>query len=229
MNQSLSHLIQASIRIIYPAQCGICQSDLVLTEQHVCSACAYDLPYIMENPHEVSKLNRLFIGRIDIQRVYALLNYQKGNQVQKLLHTIKYKSRPVMGAHYGQLLAKAIDDKGINAIIPIPLHPKKERKRGFNQSQAIAEGLSVQLNLPIYNKHIVRRQFNKSQTQFSRYDRYDNVRSIFQVTKPQLLENKHVLLVDDVLTTGATIESCTAELLMVKGCKVSVATLAARV
>ncbi|MBI3134118.1 MAG: ComF family protein [Bacteroidetes bacterium] len=231
MNQTFNHLLRSTLQVIYPELCCICQANLVRGEYHVCTACAFDLPYITGNQQDVTKLSKLFWGRVTIEQVHSLFNYQKGNHVQTILHAIKYKSRPRIATHFGTVLAKSIPaDHGLTCIVPVPLHPKKERKRGFNQSQAIAEGLSAVLELPLYNRYVIRNAFNESQTKFSKYDRYENVRSIFTVVKPKLLEKQHVLLVDDVLTTGATIESCAAELLTaVPGCKVSIATLAARV
>lgn len=230
MNQRLESYFRSTLQVVYPELCSICSTDLIRGEHHVCKACAFDLPYITGNPLDVTKLNTLFRGRVEIHSVHALFNYQKGNQVQTILHAIKYKSRPKIATYYGTVLAKSIlPDHGFTCIIPVPLHPKKERTRGFNQSLAIAQGLSKELKLPIYKSQMIRNSFNESQTKFSKYDRYENVRSIFSVIKPNELENQHVLLVDDVLTTGATIESCAAELLRVKGCKVSIATLAARV
>ena len=138
--------------------------------------------------------------------------------------------RPRLAEHLGKLLAQQITvESSFDGIIPLPLHPKKERARGFNQSQAIAEGISEILNIPVWNNCVIRNTSNVSQTKFSKYDRYENVRSIFSVKQNDSLKNKHILLIDDVLTTGATIESCAGELLKSEGCKVSIATLAARI
>jgi ComF family protein len=230
VNQQLESFFRSVFQVIYPESCCICNTDLVRGEDYVCSVCAFDLPYITGNEQDVTKLNKLFWGRVEIQKVYSLFNYQKENHVQTILHYIKYKSRPNIAIHFGEVLGRSfLDNQGLDCIVPVPLHPKKERARGFNQSQAIAQGLANELNLPIYKSHIIRNSFNQSQTKFSKYDRYENVRSIFSVVKAKELEGKHVLVVDDVLTTGATIESCAAELLKVDGCKVSIATLAARV
>lgn len=230
MNQSLKYYLRAALQILYPERCALCEADLIRGEHHLCATCAFDLPYITGNQTDVTKLNKLFWGRVPVQSVYALFNYQKGNQVQTILHAIKYKSRPLVATHFGRVLGQAMPAKhSLTCILPVPLHPKKERKRGFNQSLAIAEGLADELKLPIYKRAMVRNTHNESQTKFSKYDRYANVRSIFTVAQPTMLENQHVLLVDDVLTTGATIESCAAELLRVPGCKVSIATLAARI
>lgn len=226
----IKYASQSALQLIYPASCCICENDLMLSESHVCSKCAYDLPYITNNEQDVTKLSKLFWGRVEIQQIHSYLNYQKGNSVQAILHQIKYKSRPKIAIHFGRLLAKSIPkDHSYSCIVPVPLHPKKFAKRGFNQSTAIAEGLAEILEIPINEKCIRRNSYNESQTKFSKYDRFENVRSIFTVTKPEQIKGQHILLVDDVLTTGATIEACAAELLCIEGCKVSIATLAARV
>ena len=116
-----------------------------------------------------------------------------------------------------------------DCIVPVPLHAKKLNKRGFNQSSIIASGLAKVLNIPVYDNCIRRITHNKSQTKFSKYDRFENVRKIFELNQPELIRNKHVLLVDDVLTTGATIEACASEILHAENCKVSIATLAVRI
>jgi len=230
MHRHLKYISQSALQLVYPASCCICENDLMLHENHICSKCAYDLPYITTNEQDVTKLSKLFWGRVEIHAIHSYLNYQKGNSVQAILHKIKYQSRPKIATHFGRLLAKSIPkDHSFNCIVPVPLHPKKLLKRGFNQSTAIAEGLSEILEIPINEKCIRRNAYNESQTKFSKYDRFENVRSIFTVIKPEQIKGRHILLVDDVLTTGATIEACAAEFLYVEDCKVSIATLAARV
>jgi len=228
MNHQLKFITQALTNIVYPASCCVCNADLMYNEKHICLTCAYDLPYITNASSEVTKLNQLFWGRVEVEEVYSYFNYQKGNSVQRILHEIKYKSKPKVAEHFGTLLAGNIPNSHtLNVIIPVPLHPKKMIARGFNQSMAIAKGLSEKLTIPILEKAVIRRVNNQSQTQFTKFDRYENVRSIFEVVQPQRIINKHILLVDDVLTTGATIEACIHELKRFNT-KVSVATLAAR-
>ncbi|MBL7898922.1 MAG: ComF family protein [Crocinitomicaceae bacterium] len=230
MAVSLKFIIQSAIQAIYPENCCICGKDLIRGESFICYSCSYDLPYIKNSQSDRQRLNALFTGRVEIEQVYALLNYQKGNQVQTILHTIKYKMRPRLAEHLGSQLAQQIKaESSFDGIVPLPLHPKKERARGFNQSQAIADGMSEILNLPVWNNCVIRKTANVSQTKFSKFDRYENVRSIFSVVNSDQLQNKRVLLIDDVLTTGATLESCAGELLNAAKCKVSIATLAARI
>ncbi len=228
--KGISFSLESILNIIYPNNCSVCGENLNAKENHVCLSCMYDLPYITTNDQEVTKLNQLLWGRVEVKSTHALLNYQKGNQVQSLLHQLKYKGKTSIGVHFGQVLGSTMKFKEKpEVIIPIPLHPKKKRQRGYNQATEISKGLIKELQIPIDEKSVKRIHHNKSQTKFSKFDRYENVRSIFEVSHPEKLRNKHVLLVDDVLTTGATIESCVHQLLTIPGCTVSVATLAARI
>lgn len=220
----------AFLDVFYPNICQICTIDLNMNERHVCLSCAHDLPYIGQNKKELQKLEKLFWGRVEVKHVYSLLNYQRGNQTQRLLHLLKYKQKKKLGHYFGEVLGEVITDSDqFHAIIPVPLHPKKERLRGFNQSRVIADGIAAKTKIPINETCLIRNSHNLSQTTFSKYDRWDNVRRIFSVKQSEKLENKHLLLVDDVLTTGATIEACILELLKIKNCTVSIATLAARI
>ncbi len=216
--------------IVFPNDCAICNTHLLHNENYLCLNCRFDLPYINQSQNYQDSLQKLFWGRVNVERVYSLLNYQKGNQTQTLLHLLKYHDKTKLAAYLGERLGAVIPNpKQFDFIIPVPLHPKKQRKRGYNQSTVIGNGVNQKLNVPLNEKILFRSSHNKSQTNYTKYDRWDNVNTIFKVKKPKLLENKHILLIDDVLTTGATIEACVKELLKSKGCKVSIATLAARI
>lgn len=226
---SFKNVTQATLDIFYPNQCEICSVDLNSNESHLCLQCSYDLPYLSNSSSEHDQLNKLFWGRVEVKQIYSLFNYQKGNQVQDLLHLIKYQKKTKLAQHLGERLAADIKDKSIDLIIPVPLHPKKLRKRGFNQSSIIAKGIKNELAIPVSEKLIKRVKHNPSQTTVTKYDRWENVKSIFAIPNPKKLIGKHILLVDDVLTTGATLEACIKPLIGIEDCKVSVATLAARV
>jgi ComF family protein len=226
----LKYVANASIDIVYPNYCAVCDRDLVQNEHHICLSCLYDLPYLSSDKKNDDKLNKLFWGRVEVEKIYALFNYQKGNQVQDILHLIKYKNKTKLAEYLGCKLAACMNEtRHIDYVLPVPLHPKKKRKRGYNQSTIIANGITKTLGIPLNESLIKRVHHNPSQTIFSKFDRWDNVRSIFEVIDIKRLKGKHVLLVDDVMTTGATIEACVKQLVKVEDCKVSVATLAARV
>jgi ComF family protein len=218
------------IDVVYPNDCAICENDLQLNEQFMCLSCLYDLPYLNQDEQTQLKLDKLFWGRAEVERTYALFDYQKGNRVQDILHLIKYQNRTKIATHFGTKLAERIEkNNAFDFILPVPLHPKKLKLRGFNQSTLIAKGLQEILQVPIKEKFMKRIVHSASQTTVTKYERWDNVKNIFSIPKPTRFKNKHVLLVDDVLTTGATIEACLKQMLQVEGCKISVATLAARV
>jgi ComF family protein len=229
MITSIAEISKAFVDVFYPDHCQICKTSLHLKEKYVCLSCAYDLPFIEQSRFAQNSLNQRFWGRVEVQLVYSLLDYQKGNQAQTLLHQIKYHRKQKLGFYLGQLLAKNImNHEQYDLILPIPLHPKKLRIRGFNQSTAIAHGIAKNTGVSVQERFLTRETFSRSQTKFSRFDRWDNVRNIFQVRHSKALEGKKVLLVDDVLTTGATLEAAIRELLKVKAVEVSVATIAAR-
>ena len=230
ITEQIKIIANSTLDIFYPNNCEICSVDLHLNEQHICLSCLYDLPYIEKNEAQKNSLQQLFWGRTEIEEAFSLFNYQKGNQAQDILHLIKYKKKTKLAEFLGAKLGENIKcENPLDYIIPVPLHPKKLRKRGYNQATVIAKGVESVLKIPIRKKLIKRIKHNPSQTTITKYDRWENVKGIFEIRKASKLINKHVLLVDDVLTTGATLEACINQLLKVKGCKVSIATLAARV
>ena len=159
------------------------------------------------------------------------MSYKKSNRTQKILHSLKYKGQKEIGAVLGEYLGGQLITeeryRGVQCILPIPLHPKKQRKRGYNQSEWIAMGLSKGMGIPYLTDVLVRTQFTDTQTKKSRFARWQNVKEVFAVQNPEKISYTHVLVCDDVLTTGATMEAAIRKLLEVEGVKVSVATLAA--
>ncbi len=172
----------------------------------------------------------MFWGRVNLTQAIAWFYFRKGSAYQDMLHKLKYNDRPdigfLLGRQYGYELSRSDGFIRPDVLIPVPLNPRKQRKRGFNQSEAIAKGLSAGLSIPLNSHTLTRPLATSTQTRKSRYDRYLNVSGKFKVTDPALLENRHILLVDDVITTGATLEACAEELLSVPGVSVSVAALA---
>lgn len=222
-----STLISSFVDVFYPKYCCVCSDHLTTDEEHICLRCHLDLPLFEKDQHEFRELNGLFDARVPVDNIYSLFRYEKGNNVQSLLGAIKYKGRKKMAVSLGNQLGTTINSQ-VDFILPIPLHPKKERQRGYNQSHLIAKGISNAINTPIAH-NLKRTKNNKSQTAYSKYDRWDNVRSIFKLIDSQPLIRKHLLIVDDVLTTGATIESAAIAVLNEVDCTISVATLAARI
>lgn len=229
LGDQIKLIANATLDVIYPNNCNLCQTNLLMHEKFMCQSCTAELPFLSMATDQ-QKLNQLFWGRAQIESIHSLMIYQKGNNVRDLLQLLKYQNKTKLAQYLGELLGEKLNEKpNYHAIIPIPLHPKKLRARGFNQSKVIAEGIRKVINIPIQDDWIKRVHHNTSQTTVSKYDRWDNVRSIFELSKPKNFRNQHVLVIDDVLTTGATLESCIHLLNKIEGCKISVATLAARI
>ena len=218
------------IALFYPRLCAGCNSSLVRGEDVLCLNCLADLPrtnyhLIRENPVFLQ-----FTGRVQIELATAFCRFDKGGRLQHLLHQLKYKgNREVgykMGLLFGYDLIQNAMYQNIDAIMPVPLHPKKEKKRGFNQSVEICRGLSLAMDRPLISGNLIRVVHTDSQTRKGRFERWENVSGIFRVKNGASLLNKHLLLVDDVVTTGATLEACSIPLLEIPGVKVSIATLA---
>jgi len=165
-----------------------------------------------------------------IEKAAAFSYYNKGSRIRNLIHNLKYRGIKEIGYELGRIYGALLKSSGftddIDIIIPVPLHLSKMQKRGFNQCDLISEGLAIVTGLPVSKGSLARISISATQTKRSRYDRWTNVEGIFEVTDPECIRNKHILLVDDVITTGSTIESCANELLKVEGVKVSVVALA---
>ena len=176
-------------------------------------------------------MRSVFDGRVPVEEVTALMSYKKANHTQKILHNLKYKGQKeigaVLGEYFGGQLITEERYRSVQYILPIPLHPKKQRKRGYNQSEWLAKGLSKGMGIPYLTDVLVRSQFTETQTRKSRFARWQNVKEVFAVQHPEKVAHTHVLVCDDVLTTGATMEAAIRRLLEVEGVRVSVATLAA--
>ncbi len=216
--------------LLYPESCPICGNALIAGEKIVCTFCYYKLPKTDFHLYHQNPVHELFYGRVEIQYSGAFLNFKKGGGVQQLIHDFKYKSQleigQFLGESYGLDLMEAAWVNSLDFIIPIPLHPDKLKKRGFNQSEVFASGISKTLNLPMKSECLKRIRFSETQTKKSKYERWENVRGIFELTDAELLEDKHVLLIDDVITTGATMEAAAQCLIKEANAKVSVAAMA---
>ena len=223
-------LFKHLLNLLFPRVCAACGNILLEGEDTVCTTCRFLLPKTGYELHPDNPLAQMFYGQMPFHAVTAEFFFSKTGKVQHLIHGLKYhgcrENGIFLGQEIGKSLLQAPDYQGIDFIIPIPLHPKKEKIRGYNQSHVIAEGISEIMNIPIAEKCLVRSVFTDTQTKKSREDRYQNVKDIFNIEKHEILENKHVLLVDDVLTTGATLMSAGKALMQVDGIKISVATVA---
>ncbi len=223
-------LFKSLINLLFPRVCAACGNLLLEGEDTVCTTCRFLLPKTGYENFPDNPLAQMFYGQMPFNAVMAEFFFSKTGKVQHLVHGLKYhhcrENGIFLGQEIGKSLLKAADYQGIDYIIPIPLHPKKEKIRGYNQSHVIAEGISQIMNIPIAENCLVRSVFTDTQTRKTRDERYENVKDIFALKNPEKLKGKHVLLVDDVLTTGATLMSAGKALTQVEGIKISVATVA---
>lgn len=218
------------LALFYPRLCAGCQASLVRGEEVICLGCLMDLPKTGFEKMADNPVAKLFWGRADIQFATALCSFDKGGIMQHLMHQLKYKGSRETGETLGKVLGHDLmctsSWSEIDLVVPVPLHPRRERERGYNQSAEIGRGVAKALGKPLVTGNLVRHRYSETQTRKGKYERWENVRELFRSRNPEILEGKHILLVDDVVTTGATLEACAKVLLKIQGVKVSIATLA---
>lgn len=226
MRKTLNNLLD----LFFPKLCLLCNDPLMGGENHFCLKCLCNLPhtrfdYLKENP-----ATHLFTGKVMISHAAAFLYYERGGHVQQLIHELKYNDNKEIGFRLGRMTGQnyrqAILTDLPDLILPVPLHPQKKKKRGYNQSEWIARGINSVLKLPVDTSSLCRIKQNETQTKKPVYDRWLNVQEIFTVANPQALEGKHILLIDDVITTGSTLGACAEALLTVQGVRVSILAVA---
>ncbi len=214
--------------LIFPKLCCACNTTLLKNEKVICVNCVLTLPKTNFHLDKENPVNKVFWGRVQVEMATSFYLFSKKSRVQHLLHQLKYKGGKYVGTVVGELLGndlkKAKYFKGIDFVIPVPLHKNKLKKRGYNQSEWIAKGVAEAMNISINTTTLFRKEDSQTQTRKSRYKRWENVGEIFGIATNEL-EGKKVLLIDDVVTTGATIEAC-AQVLIKQNCKVYVATIA---
>ena len=216
--------------LLFPRLCYACGNQLMGNESLICTECFVVIPRTNYHFIEDNPVAQLFWGRCLIEKAAAFSYYNKGSRIRKLIHNLKYNGIREIGYDLGRLYGLSLKTSGfindIDIIIPVPLHPVKKRIRGFNQSETISMGIADATHLPVDLKSLARVLVSATQTKRSRYERWTNVEGIFRVIDSKSIMGKHILLVDDVITTGSTIESCTNELLKIEGVKVSAVALA---
>ncbi len=219
------------LSLFLPRPCLSCGIPLVRGEQVLCTGCMLDMARTDFHMRRGNMLEQSFWGRCNVERAAAYSVYNRGSRIRKLIHLLKYSGRKdigfMLGELYGSVLMGSGFTDGIDMIIPVPLDPARERHRGYNQSLCIARGMASYCRLPVRNDILSRTGKSGSQTKRGRYERWENVEGLFSVSKPGEITGRHVLLVDDVITTGSTMEACVTALQSAGGVMVSVAALAA--
>lgn len=230
MKTHISDWLHDLFDFLFPRYCVLCKEKLLRHETHLCLSCLSQLPYTQHYRRPVASIEEELFKRVSYKRAVSLLYFQKGNMTQQLLHILKYQNEPECARFAGKLLAEQLmlNDpmfQTVDYIIPIPLHPHKYKQRGYNQSEMIAEGIASVIHKEVRNNLLLKIKDTRTQTHHTAEIRRKNVEESFRLGDPDALISKHILLVDDVLTTGATIEAAAKCLFQVENLTLSVATL----
>ena len=218
------------ISLMYPALCVTCREPLIENEKFFCFACSLRLPKTHYHLISENQAIERLAGKISLEKASSYFYYNKEGFGQKLIAEIKYKGNQNLGVWIGAYIAKDMLSsdffQNIDYLIPVPLHKSKEKKRGFNQAEKIAEGIAQITKIPLETTNVFREKSNTSQTKKRLFERWKNTQNLFYMKNPELFNKKHILIIDDVLTTGSTIEALAQSLLKSSEIKISILTLA---
>lgn len=224
------NFIKRVLTIAVAQPCVICQRRLAVNEETLCTSCNISLArtWYETDPYN-NEMAKLLWGRIDIEKCVALLYFRSGAKESNIIYRLKYAKKPEFGEHLGRLMASVLlkSDffRDIDVILPLPLAKEKIKQRGYNQSEEIAWGMHLLTHIPIINNAVIRKKNTETQTNKNRWQRNENVKDAFELVRTKDIKGKHVLLVDDIFTTGATVCACAYEICKAKGVKLSVCTL----
>jgi ComF family protein len=223
-------MLKNLLKLIFPKLCYGCNELLLLNEEIICSSCRHDLPLTNHHLNQNNNTTKKFYGIIDLEFGASMLYFHKKGIVQSLIHQLKYKGRVEIGNLLGEWYGNEIKDieiiKNIDYIVPVPLHTRRIKERGYNQVESFCKALSNKTDIPYIDKLLVRTKYNKTQTKKSKNERQENVQNIFNANFNENNFGKHYLLVDDVITSGATLELCAKALLKIPNSKISIITIA---
>jgi ComF family protein len=225
----LKEIRDSLLHLAFPHVCEGCGTDNLQPEHLLCLRCTSSLPSTNFHLHSHNPIEKIFLGRIPLTCATAQYYFTKESLMQHLMHQFKYKGNKEVGIFLGKLMGWAMAESdrftNVDVLIPLPLHKSKEHKRGYNQAAVLCEGVSSVLNKPVWKDVVIRPEQTETQTKKRRIERWQNMEGKFELVNSFAIENKHVLLIDDVVTTGATLEACGSELLKAKNVQLSVATL----
>ena len=230
MYSKLSNILNDINTIMMPSLCFGCNVRLYRGEQHLCTVCRNQLPLTEYNFTEENAVDRIFYGRIRIEKAAAMLYYRETGIVKNLIHYLKYKNqKPIgifLGDWYGLLLKEEAVLQDIDMVVPVPLHRKKLRQRGYNQVSGFAKRIAYHLNSEYEENVLLKTANSKTQTKKNRFSRWFGKQQLYTLSDAEAVSNKRILLVDDVITTGATLEACAAALQQGTNTKIYIATMA---
>lgn len=225
---TLKEIKESFLQLLFPHVCSGCGSDILKEESHLCMRCINALPETNFEWYPRNPVEKIFWGRLPLVAASAQLYFTKESLVQHLMHKFKYKGNKDLGLQLGRLMGDQLRVSGrfaTDALVPLPLFPAKERKRGYNQATILCQGMAKSMDLPVLDWVISRGEHTETQTRKGRIERWKNMEGKFILTDREAIRDKHLLLVDDVITTGATLEACGDELLKGENVSLSVATL----
>jgi ComF family protein len=227
---SASNLLNDFAHLFFPHICSGCGTDIINKETPLCLQCIHDLPVTNFHSYAGNPVEKIFWGRLPLVAASACHYFTKDSLLQHLLHQLKYRGNKEIGIFLGNMMGQALKQSprfsDVEALVPLPLFASREKKRGYNQATIICEGIAEAMQVPVLNQAIMRLSATETQTQKNRIERWQNMEGRFFIKNAAAIANKHILLVDDVVTTGATLEACGQKLLTVKNSQLSIATLA---
>ncbi|MEO7960212.1 MAG: phosphoribosyltransferase family protein [Ginsengibacter sp.] len=225
-----SHILSPVLHFLYPHICIGCGSDIIEDNNFLCLDCIENLPHTGFAMHANNPVEKIFRGRLPLASGTSEFYFSKDSLIQNVIHEFKYKGNLKLGKYLGRIMGSSLAASDrfsqIDLVIPLPLFSKKELKRGYNQAKILCEGIAEVLKVPLEVQSVIRIYNTETQTKKGRIERWENVEKSFSVLAPEMLEGKNILLVDDVVTTGATLEACAAQILKTKNVTLSIATLA---
>jgi ComF family protein len=224
----LTEITESVLHLFFPHICVGCGTDLLDKESTICIRCMDTMPETQFELHTNNPVEKLFAGRVNLVAASAQFYFTKESLMQRLIHQFKYKNNKELGWQLGKIMGHQLKRSNrfyADALIPLPLFPAKERKRGYNQAKLLCQGIAESLSVPILDNVVIRPHHTETQTRKGRIERWINMEGKFIVQRPELIQDKHILLIDDVVTTGATLESCGNELLAAENVRLSIATL----